>query len=573
MLEALALALALTGGVVQADEADETLLEGPGAPADDEADPSGGAGAWSYQFAQPQRVTVGGGKTLVSVESNTPVPSFGMYPVRFFVDNSSGPKQVLQFGLQGFIAGRGASTTREVEIDAGERRVVSLPAPVGLRYGTATAAGPGVTTGGEGSVYFLTHERVVLALASPERFEAFFGAPPARTSSQVMVTVVPPEEAPSELASYVGYAAVVLPDADALERLGEGPRRALEAYAATGGVVVLRGPLRARAAFPLLGAEVQSTQPYGLGRLAVVDHQPDPALFRLRPEPAVAPRATQVDRYAYGSTTGDRLLPQATAPLGRFLLIIAAFTLAIGPGSVWVARRRGTAALLLTMPATAAVTCAVIIGFSLLVDGFSVHAATFGLTRLDARQHRAVTVGLTAYYANLAPGRVEFSTATVPIPMVEGSGEPVIVSLRWRDGLRLGSDFAPSRSYREWGFVSVEPTRARLGVKQVGDGWVVQNALGAEVDEVTVLIDGELRAAQGVKDGAEAPLAPRPAALEARSRVADRFGEAVRAAVLVDPLAEGEFLAQVRGAGFVPTGGVEVTLHDSEHWVRGEVER
>ena len=77
-------------------------------------------------------------------------------------------------------------------------------------------------------------------------------------------------------------------------------------------------------------------------------------------------------RYGGGDAKSELLLPQATAPLGRFLFIITLFTLAIGPGSVWVARRRGPAALLVTIPGTALVTCVLIIGYSLIADGFRV---------------------------------------------------------------------------------------------------------------------------------------------------------------------------------------------------------
>src|SRR5262249_2202373 len=82
----------------------------------------------------------------------------------------------------------------------------------------------------------------------------------------------------------------------------------------------------------------------------------------------------------------DALLPQATAPMGTFLVIISLFTLLIGPGSIWVAKKRGPGALLVTIPGTALVSCALIVSSSILKDGFSIHASAQGYTEIDSRR-------------------------------------------------------------------------------------------------------------------------------------------------------------------------------------------
>ncbi|MCC6335575.1 MAG: hypothetical protein IT380_16485 [Myxococcales bacterium] len=585
MLEVLALTLALSAGVLQTGETDaeEAAPEAPVAmPLDgEEEDPDYGTTAPSvllkYQLAQLQRATVGGGATKVSVETNAPTPAFGTFPVRVFVDNSTGPKQTISLSFRGNVGGGFHSVARQVELNAGERRVVNLPAPAELRYGTLRASGPGITEGGEASVYFngvYASQKVVLTLSGPERFQAFVGKPPSYARADVFVMTIPAPEAPVELAGYLGYDAVLVPDATTLESLDEGQRRALEAYAATGGHLVVKGPLRATTVFPLLSGAPKKVQPYGLGRLAVVDEVPDNDTLTLRAAPPVRPQGP-VPEYERRYRDGERLeplLPQATAPLGRFLLIITAFTLAIGPGSIWVARRRGPAALLVTIPGTAFVTCVAIISYSLIADGFTVHAAMYSFTRLDSKQHRALTAGVTAYYANLAPGRATFSASTVPIPPWDDSRERFMADMTWKDGLTMGSDFVPSRVYREWGFLSLEPTRARLALKQSGDGWVVQNALGHRVAEVAVRIDGLTWEARDVKDGGEGQLV-RGGDVEYRAHAAaSRFGPVVADAIVHQELGEGQFLARLEGEGFLPTGGLHLALHASEHWVRGEVE-
>jgi len=583
VLEVLALTLALSTGVLQADEDEPppappvtTSLGNEDATGEEATSPANSV-LLRYQLAQLQRVTVGGGATKVSVETNAPSPSFGTFPVRVFVDNAGGPRQVIALSFRGNVAGGFHTVSRQVEVNAGERRVVTLPAPAEMRYGSLRASGPGITEGGEASVYFngaYAPQRVVLSLSGPERFQSFVSKPPSYSRADVFVMTIPPAEAPTELAAYIGYDAIFLPDAATLEELDEAQRRALEAYAATGGFLVVKGPLRATALFPLLAGPPRKAQPYGLGRLVVVDATPDNDALRLRTDPVVKPQGP-VPEYErrYGGGRLDPLLPQATAPLGRFLLIIGVFTLAIGPGSVWVARRKSPAALLVTIPATALVTCITIIAYSLIADGFTVHGAMYSFTRLDARQHRAITAGVTAYYANLAPGRATFSASTVPIAPWDDSRERVAADMSWKEGLTMGSDFVPSRVYREWGFLSVEPTRARLVLKQDGKGWVVQNALGQKVASVSVGIDGQTWSAGEVRDGGEARLTRGAGDGFQGHAAATRFAPQVADSLVHDPLGDGQFLARLEGEGFLPTGGIRLSLHASEHWVRGEVER
>lgn len=590
MLDVMALSLALALGVTQAEE-DPGLapeLEDAEPPLEDEAldellDPDDPGRTQKptvllrYQLAQLQRVTVGGGATKVSAETNAPTPASGSFPVRVFIDNSAGPRQVISLSYRGNVTGSFHTVSRQVEVNAGERRVVNLPAPSEMRYGTLRASGPGITEGGEASVYFngtYAPNKVVLSLSGPEKFEQFIGKPPSYSRADVFVMTIPAPEAPVELAAYTGYDAVILPDAATLETLGEAQRRAIEAYAATGGHLVLKGPLRATALFPLYDGTPEGAQHYGFGRLVVVDGAPTSGDLTLRLATPVRPQGP-VPEYErrYGGNKLEPLLPQATAPLGRFLLIITLFTLVIGPGSIWVARRRGPAALLVTIPGTAAVTCVAIITYSLVADGFTVHGAMYAFTRLDSKQHRAITAGVTAYYANLAPGKATFSASTAPVPPWDDNRERFVADMSWRDGLTMGSDFVPSRVYREWGFLSVEPTRARLALKQQGNTWVVQNALGHRLTSVAVRIDGVTWEATDVRDGGEAQLRRGAGPRYRGGNEGRRFAPAVPDAIARQDLGDGQFLARLEGEGFLPTGGVRLSLHASEHWVRGEVER
>lgn len=544
---------------------------------DDVVPSVGDTRAVKWSLTTTHRSVVATGLTTVAVETSAPTPTSGFFALKVEIDNSKGPGQDLKLVFSPSSPG-GRPVSRTVAIRQGERRTVALPVPFHWRYGQLRAYGPGIQEQQSPSVYLSSvypQQPVVLSLGSADETEKFMHSRPLTNSSASNLTVVtwPAEHAPTELAAYVGYHAVVLPTA-ALETLTEGQRQALEAYAATGGNLILGAPSRAvAAALPLWRDDAKGT--YGLGRVSLCGSC-TPTLGLFAHEPPVTPSSSdgRRDRYAYRhADTMEPLLPQATVPVGRFLVIILLFTLAIGPGSVWVARRRGPSALLVTVPGIALATCVLIIGIAAFRDGFTVHATSGGYTLLDSQRHRAITVGLTAYYANLGPSGASLpATSTIVGPNSE-SNDAFAASLDWTNGLALGSDFVPSRTYREWGFVSVEPTRARLVVKDAGERLLVQNALGAEIDQAFVRSQGELYVVRDLRDGQEAP-ATRVSALTRlalESRVMSRFQFDKKR--FEDPLADGEFLAMLDGQGFTPTAGLKLSLSTSQHLVKGEVER
>lgn len=564
--------LALGAGEAEAEATEpprdsaELSSEDPESVEEDVAD-----GAFEYDFGSVQRLVISDGPTRVSAETNSPGPERGGAPVRVFVDNTSGPKGDLE--LVFVAAGRGHVARRVVHLERGARRVVTLPLVGPTHAGLLTARGAGVSGGTDERISFPSNgaPHTVLSLGQPKDFEAWVGCPPVNSYSPkaVAVVVIPLDEAPAELAAYVGFDAVALPSVSALERLDDAARRALEAYASTGGVLVLSAPLRPSASLPLLDSTEVGAHAYGFG--LVVVQEPGAWAAPWRAGPLVSPLGPKESWERGAGRALDALLPQAVAPVGRFVFIIGLFTLAIGPGSVLVARRRGASWLLVTIPMTALATCAAIVTYSVLVDGFTLHAASYGLTLLDGKNHRAITGGVNAYYANLSPREARYSSLTGLLVPQQG-GERGAADLSWSDGLVMGSGFIPSRLYREWGIVSVEPTRARLTAAKRPDGWVVQNALGGAVRWVAVVLDGRVWIASAIADGAEVPLEAGGEASPPPPPAGDRFLAEARARVVDRPLGPREFLAVVDGAGFVPTGGLSVSLEAGGHLVRGEVE-
>lgn len=536
-------------------------------------------GAFAYQFSQTERIEVASGPTLVSVTGRGHTPWMGWFPMRVSIDNTSGPKQTVRLAFRAYGGGGGGSTevTRSVEVDAGARVQVVMTIPAEARYGAVEASSPVIgrqsNQVGFSSVY--DRNRLVLTLGTADEFEAFIQQKPDNTNGEDQVLPMPLDEAPTELAAYLGFNAVFITDARGFDGLAEAQRRALEGWTATGGTLVLSAPPRSAGVLPLLSSTGRVND-YGLGHVAFLGDDPrlgDVPEARLPVAPMGQPSG--VRRYAPAGTGAyAALLPQAIVPVGRFLFIIVLFTLLIGPGSVWLARKRGPAILLASIPATALATCVVILGSSLLLDGFTVHGSTYGYTLLDRDGNRAITVGLSAWYANLAPRSATFDSTTALIAP-QRSGDATGVDLDWSDGARYRSGFIPSRTYREWGVVSVAPTRARVALKRQGERVALQNALGHRLQQVWVRVDGALLTARDVRDGGEAVLEPADDVDEAALALPTehRFLDAVWTPLVREPLGEGQFLASLGGDGFVPTGGVGRALHHGQHVVRGEVAR
>lgn len=533
-------------------------------------------GAFSYQFSQTERIEVASGRTIVSAIGRGHTPWMGWFPLRVSIDNSGGPKQTVKLVFHSNNGSGSTEVTRSVEVDAGSRVTVSMPIPAEARYGSLEASSPviGRQTGQVGFTSVYDRNRLVLSLGTSDEFETFLRQKPDNATGEDQVLPMPLDEAPTELTAYLGFHAVFITDERGFEGLNEAQRRALEAWVSSGGTLVLKAPPRTKGVLPLLSPD-ERIQPYGLGHVAFLG---DDASLSAVPEAKlqVAPLGQQESRrYASSGTASyTALLPQALVPVARFLLIITLFTLLIGPGSVWIARKRGPAVLLATIPATALVTCVVILGSSLLLDGFTVHGSSYGYTLLDRDRNRAITVGLTAWYANLAPRSASYD-ATAGLIAPQRGGDATSIDVDWSDGARYSSGFIPSRTYREWGVVSVASTRARLVVKQKGEGFVLQNALGMRVKAVWVRVGDDLFVARDVRDGAEVSLNPDDrvdeTVLELPAR--QRFVESQWRPLVMAPLSDGQFLASVEGGGFVPTGGVAMNLHEGKHVVRGEVER
>lgn len=526
---------------------------------------------YSFVEGSPQRLQAG--PTVVTVDQGLAMPELGYGALGLSIDNREGPDTQLDVTAR---QGVGGPTVR-TRIHVGAGQTLSTSLPLSHAYGSAliNVEGPHVPPGSAPNTYVYRGyhgHSIVLSLSEPADFEAMVGtsainphAPPTADPAFSVGTLAP-SAAPSHFMGYVGCSAVVLPKAGLTSQLTQAQRDALENYVLTGGHLVVRGGPRELAPFPSM-RQREGTQQHGFGQVSLLlSAAPSPETLS-DAHTLVSPRSN--DRYSgrrYLSKNNDEdfLLPQARPPLGRFMLIIGVFSLVMGPGSLLVARRKGPSMLLAFIPLTALVTCVLLAGYSLVVDGLSVHVARSGVTWLDSKNHRAVTIGLAAYYANLAPSSVAFGPGVVPV------GDEA-TSYELREGLTMGSDFMRSRSYREWGLLSVEPSRARVVLRPENGALTVQNVLGAKVKTLRFMHDGVFYSVGEVADGASGVAERRSGELQWQMPSSQRFMQSAKPESLV--LSEGEFIAELEGAPFVPTGSVTGDQSPSTSLVRGVLSR
>jgi hypothetical protein len=554
----------------------------PWSPTPPETDTS-----FTYGVSLGYGAQIADGDVRVSCDTSGSAPEGAYLYVRFRLMSKIAQPQRVRLAFEA----RGETVSTEVELGPAEVRNLVLPVPSTMSSGTVRVRGPGIREGGSRNVYFgrnTLHELLVVGTASG--FEEAMGQRPDTASFTTSVTFVNPDELADSLSAYLGFDEVVLLDSP-LGSLDVGARTALEAYAATGGTLVLGQPEpHAEAHLPLWarGLAPGGDSRYGFGRVFLCEGKACEARVKdglsstplpvhpRGPVPSWARSRTAMALAGLPQHGGNDLflLPEGIAPVGQFLLIIIAFTLAIGPGSLWVARRRGGPAVLLFIPGTALATCLALVGYSVVHDGFTLHGASRSLTLLDRQSGRATTLSLSAYYANLAPGAAQFDTRTALIFPGEQAGQSA--SIDWTHGPRFGSGFIPSRTYREWGMATVQPSRARLILQPEGkDGVRVRNALGAHIRLAHLSYAGKLWKVAELRDGGEAPATPlttaEPLPPVGVQEFESRFDSQARD-LLVSELKDRDFVADLSGPAFVPEGGLRLTSDNVEGLVRGKVD-
>ncbi|MCY1000837.1 hypothetical protein OWM54_27170 [Myxococcus sp. MISCRS1] len=482
---------------------------------------------------------------------------------------------------------------RTVELAPRQRLVTWLMAPVAWHSGALTVEVPGLPPITEH--LFPDNDRFepVLVVGNSESFEAVTGLTktPEQEDPLFSVRFIDAQEAPRELAAYAGFEMVVL--TETATKVPADVWAVLESYALSGGRLVVANPPRdLRERLQLLQSVPLQDGPYAFGGVWTCDNSAATCRHKIQSELSTLtddnrgktrPQGLR-SRWASKVSFGDDeapLLGTARAPVGPFLLLMTAFALLVGPGAWWLTKRRGPVAVLIAVPAVSLVTCLVLIAWSVLVDGFAVHTARYSLTYLDGARARAVTVGLSGWYANLSPEPLRLPSSSVLI--APHDTEDLMADLDWTGGLTVGDGFLPPRTYREWGELAVVPSRARLVLVETGGEPKVQNALGVVVEEGVLRWNGQVRRLPRLADGEEGALgAAEPDPGPSQANAADTLVEVgmpspaqyrLQAALPLfrRELKDKEFVVRTSGPGPLPTSALSAEVEASVHLIRGEV--
>jgi hypothetical protein len=522
----------------------------------------------------------------VTVRDRTLRAEQGYTPLEVIVHNTDSVPRPVKLSFRGYGAGA-ASTTRTLELAPRQRLATYLLLPSAVQSGTFTVESPNLRSRNANVYLDDTNAISAMVLGTSKALEAGTGVPRAEDNRTPLVHArfIPPQEAPRELGAYVGYD-VVLVTEDAAS-VPSDVWAALDSYVAVGGSLILARPPRdVRQRLPLLPSDLaaRAWSGYGFGRVYLCQAGAadcGAALIRAGEENfppliAVGP-APRWENSRMALRGGESpLLPNAMAPVGRFLVLIFLFTLVVGPGGLVLARRKGPAALLIGVPSVALLTCLLIVADSVIGDGFVTHATRYSYTFLDRPRDRAITSGVGGYYANLASRKVQMPAYGVLLS--PDDIEDWNVDVDWASGGMVADGFLPARTYLEWGELAVVPTRARLVVSREGSGVRVQNALGAPLQFGYLQLGGKRYELPALADGAEAlatqvkgerakanveSLLQLPLGMKKRSRQLEDFTQ---------PMQDQEFLVKLGGSGFAPLAAMKVDLHEGVHLVRGQVD-
>jgi hypothetical protein len=198
-------------------------------------------------------------------------------------------------------------------------------------------------------------------------------------------------------------------------------------------------------------------------------------------------------------------------PVYGFMVLITAFAVLIGPVNYFFLRRKRMLWLLLvTVPATAVVTSALLVGYSVAAHGFSIRSRIRSLTVLDQKSHSAVTVARLALFAGVAPARgMQFSPETAVYPVFPPMAEPGAFTVDWTENQSLTSGWLLSRTRTQ--FLTIGHAEQRDGVdfKPGKDGSLaIVNGLPWELEAVLVAdASGRLLSARNVLPKASEVLA------------------------------------------------------------------
>ncbi|MGQ0633166.1 MAG: hypothetical protein ACT4QC_01035 [Planctomycetaceae bacterium] len=159
-------------------------------------------------------------------------------------------------------------------------------------------------------------------------------------------------------------------------------------------------------------------------------------------------------------------------PVLAFMALISLFALVIGPLNYFVMwKRRRLYLLVLTIPAIAFLTSALLFGYAMVADGFRVQSRLRSVTFLDQGLQRAVSFSRLSLYAGLAPSAgLRFASDTAVFPIWQNEQGLDSGTVDWTAAQELKTGWFRSRTPTQFEIVSQRDQPGGLDVHEAAEG-------------------------------------------------------------------------------------------------------
>lgn len=245
-------------------------------------------------------------------------------------------------------------------------------------------------------------------------------------------------------------------------------------------------------------------------------------------------------------------------PYPAFIVVLVLFAIVIYPLNFVYLRRRGRSTLVvLTVPLIALATSVLMLLYGIFYQGIDNRIASRTYTVLDQRLHRASTMEKRQLYIGLQsvegllPGA---GSACIPVRLVS---EDATYTVQMDDGICLAGDYLPSRSVVDHYWMTDQPARLRLTLRPSAEGYLVENGLGATIEELVVRdLDGNYFAG-GARMAAGKQFEVHPIGARPDPEIGALLTEAQRCLFDSAGLLPGTYAARVAEGLFLDLGGLE----------------
>jgi hypothetical protein len=404
-------------------------------------------------------------------------------------------------------------------------------------------------------------------------------------SVPVLDLILEPDRLPTNWLGYTSLRAVMV-GPDEWKALGEEQRTAILTWTAAGGNLLLVDtdirPVMPSATAAIPDSPAVAARGYLFGRI----HAVTTAALAARGLPAAL---TEVERlqdphfalpvnHATGWNTiasrGFRLeIPGVEGVQARvYLLILAAFSLLVGPLNYWyLARRRQLVLFVLTAPVLSVLCIFLLAGYVLASEGTGVYGRAVTVTMLDQGRRQAATrASASLYSAGLtSPAALQFPTDAAVIHLGnDGNGRMDRLALDLTDGQRFSSNVIQARAPSNFEQVGIRTARERLPFTRTSGGIEVVNGLDAPVTMLLYRESGQVHSLSTVL-AAGGRTTMRAGGLAPEAVIPGDISLASRLRHLVEHQPDGSYLAVLERSPFWNPGVGRVLEGRSFHLVIG----